>query len=268
MGWFENSSNWIERIDRNNLPLSVRDLTGHDRDYPVWQCFQSWADEFDQKAAIFIRFSLEQYGMSEKFYVAERWFPEKALPWTEDPDCELEPWEQVDRLYRDVRESLEVIYPRFLKDFDEAARRNAEVLHGREEGIADPNKPRQAGKTVQAGDAGDPDQAAWQPHDPGPVPEWLTSKRLLVRSRNEANLKAAGEGDGLIFYQREGWLFVGPGHNERILAWAAGGTSGTITVISRGFLSSPGEIEVSGAEDRDAFKQAIREFSKKKITFK
>jgi hypothetical protein len=84
---------------------------------------------------------------------------------------------------------------------------------------------------------------------------------------SERNLKNAQRpGDQLNFMYRSGWpLAIGEGHIE----YFAQNWTGTITVTSRGSLTSTGVIDVRGLDsgEQDAFKSALRQFSNKKITF-
>ena len=88
-----------------------------------------------------------------------------------------------------------------------------------------------------------------------------------IDSVNQVNLKDAEEGDQLPFMQRGEVLLIGPGFPDTYVQYAQQGSQGTITMVSRGSFGSTGEIEVSGAEDEATFKEGVRRFSKKEITF-
>jgi hypothetical protein len=104
------------------------------------------------------------------------------------------------------------------------------------------------------------EEPSGEPLAPPPI------NRDEVMALNADNLKAAqNPGDQLNFWQHDDILFIGPGHPPEYTPLQ--GVTGLITVKTRGSLTSPGEIEVNGADDEDAFKAALREFSKKKIKF-
>ena len=85
---------------------------------------------------------------------------------------------------------------------------------------------------------------------------------------NEINLKNAAAGVQLDFVQRGEVVLIGSGWPDYYTNWAQGGGQwGNITVQSRGGFASTGEIEVTGAQDQAAFKETLRRFSKKKVTF-
>jgi hypothetical protein len=99
----------------------------------------------------------------------------------------------------------------------------------------------------------------------------------FVQSLNERLLKDTDKGESLPFWQAGAGLLLGteqPPTYRRLFERLRGepdgdgdAPNGRVTVLSRGSGLSHGEIEVTGDYDQAAFKQAIRQFSKKGITF-
>jgi hypothetical protein len=91
----------------------------------------------------------------------------------------------------------------------------------------------------------------------------------VIDGVNEHNLKQMQDpGSVISFFQARELVLIGDGFPMEYVRYAANaGSGGTITIVSRGGIGSTGEILVEGASDQDRFKEAIRRFSKKKITF-
>jgi hypothetical protein len=86
-----------------------------------------------------------------------------------------------------------------------------------------------------------------------------------VDGENEAKLKALQPGDKIEFHQMEGVVVLGEfAGSRRKSEWSAG----EIEMIEKGSgLFNKGDIKATGVTDEDAFKKAIRRFSKKEIEF-
>jgi hypothetical protein len=99
----------------------------------------------------------------------------------------------------------------------------------------------------------------------------------FVRNLNEKLLKDTDEDGTLPYWQAGSGLLLGteqPPTYRRLFEQLRGdyqgdgdAPSGTITVVARGGALSTGEIRVTGDYDEAPLKAAIREFSKKKVTF-
>jgi hypothetical protein len=99
----------------------------------------------------------------------------------------------------------------------------------------------------------------------------------FVQNLNERLLKDTAKGESLPFWQAGAGLLLGtqqPATYRRLFEQLRGDVdgdgdapSGRVTVRSRGSGLSHGDIEVTGDYDEAAFKQAIRQFSKKGISF-
>jgi hypothetical protein len=57
------------------------------------------------------------------------------------------------------------------------------------------------------------------------------------------------------------------GGNPQLLSRQTNHCQGKLTMAEKGGAFSTGKIEVVGSNDKDKFKSALRDFSKKKITF-
>jgi putative adhesin Stv-like protein len=99
----------------------------------------------------------------------------------------------------------------------------------------------------------------------------------FVQNLNQRLLKDCDKGGSLPFWQAGAGLLLGteqPPTYRRLFEQLRGNAdgdgeapSGTVTVLSRGSGLSHGEVEVTGDYDEEAFKQALRQFSQKKVTF-
>jgi hypothetical protein len=83
---------------------------------------------------------------------------------------------------------------------------------------------------------------------------------------NQRNLKALDNGLTIEFWQSGKVIAIGNGHKDAVLASARAGGKGTIK-ITKGVLADAGSLEVHGAIDRTAFKDAMKRISKKKVQF-
>jgi hypothetical protein len=91
-----------------------------------------------------------------------------------------------------------------------------------------------------------------------------------VDERNQYFLKDLDEGTSIGFCQSGDLVLIGQGHHPLYYAWVRSqpdATEGSITMEEKGSGFSTGSISVTGYGDPDAFKAAIRRFSKKKIDF-
>ena len=104
--------------------------------------------------------------------------------------------------------------------------------------------------------------------DKGDALQPLSFDQAAIDQTNEINLKGLKPDENTSFFQRGPILLIGSGHPDKVVAWAAQGKKGFIEMLARGSLGSTGEMEVSGYEDEAVFKECVRRFSKKKITFK
>jgi hypothetical protein len=78
------------------------------------------------------------------------------------------------------------------------------------------------------------------------------------------------EGESIDFVQAGEHVLLGDKHDPRyykLLSQQTNHCQGKLTMAEKGGAFSTGKIEVVGSNDEDQFKSAIRDFSKKKITF-
>jgi hypothetical protein len=98
-----------------------------------------------------------------------------------------------------------------------------------------------------------------------------------VATINQQVMKALKEppdskskGDSVDFWQAGEYVLLGDTHDPRyykLLQQEANYCKGSLTMAEKGGAFGPGKIEVFGSRDPDDFKAAIRDFSKKKISF-
>lgn len=109
--------------------------------------------------------------------------------------------------------------------------------------------------------------------------QWAPQAATLTRDRiddavvdnvNQATLKGMREpGQAADFWQTGDLVLIGGGHAASYYQFVtdSGGVQGQIEIVSRGSAFSSGEIRVTGCTDQARFKQAVRRFSDKKITY-
>lgn len=91
-----------------------------------------------------------------------------------------------------------------------------------------------------------------------------------VEELNQSAVKALNVGESLRFVQAGDVVLLGMNHNQAyypLLRQEAECCEGTLKMVEKGGAFSPGKLAVSGSSDTEAFKSAVRDFSKKKITF-
>lgn len=111
-----------------------------------------------------------------------------------------------------------------------------------------------------------------------PVPMALTRDRIdqqVVDSINQSALKSLPEAGGMDsfveFWMKGDLLLIGEDHPAGYLAFARdGGTQGQIYMNAKGGVFSRGELLVQGVGggNQDSFKEALRRFSQKKVSFR
>jgi hypothetical protein len=94
-----------------------------------------------------------------------------------------------------------------------------------------------------------------------------------IEKKNQANLKKLKDGQSIDFLYvlagRNGVVLIGPGHSASIVTEVKKNRpyQGTIT-ITKGGLTNAGELKVTGVKsDQLQFKDALKNFTKKKIVF-
>jgi hypothetical protein len=92
-----------------------------------------------------------------------------------------------------------------------------------------------------------------------------------VATVNEAAMKALAVGQSIGFLQFGEHVLIGQNNHNQLyfplLQNQANSCQGTLTMLEKGGAFGPGAIRVDGSNDTDSFKAAIRDISKKKITF-
>lgn len=85
---------------------------------------------------------------------------------------------------------------------------------------------------------------------------------------SQRNLKKLENGGTTDYWQKAKVVAIGPGHKPEIIAELEdGGVKGKVT-ITKGTLTNPGQLEVTGCRNRREFQDTIERFSKKKVVFK
>ena len=85
---------------------------------------------------------------------------------------------------------------------------------------------------------------------------------------NQRNLKALDNGGTTTYMQKAKVVAIGAGHKKELVDdLKNGGASGKIT-ITKGSLTDPGSLEVTGCRNRREFEDSIQRISKKKVVFK
>jgi hypothetical protein len=86
---------------------------------------------------------------------------------------------------------------------------------------------------------------------------------------NQRNLKALENGGTVEFWEKGAVFAIGAGHKPELVddLHKNGGTKGTIK-ITKGSLTNPGTLEVTGCHSRMQFQDAMKRISKKKVVFK
>jgi hypothetical protein len=85
---------------------------------------------------------------------------------------------------------------------------------------------------------------------------------------NQRNLKALDNGGTVEYWQKAQVFAIGAGHKADLMTdLKDGGAKGVITV-TKGKLTDPGTLVVTGCRNRREFEDGIKRISKKKVIFK
>ncbi|MDE3164544.1 MAG: hypothetical protein KGN36_01975, partial [Acidobacteriota bacterium] len=85
---------------------------------------------------------------------------------------------------------------------------------------------------------------------------------------NQRNLKALDNGGTATYWQKSKVVAIGAGHRKDLMDdLQDGGATGKVS-ITKGGLTGPGSLEVTGCRNRREFEDSIKRISKKKVVFK
>jgi hypothetical protein len=93
-------------------------------------------------------------------------------------------------------------------------------------------------------------------------------KRSEIEPINQRNLKALENGGTVEFWQKAKVFAIGAGHKAELMEDLKDGGAKGVIKITKGTLTDPGKLEVSGCRNRREFEDGIARISKKKVVFK
>jgi hypothetical protein len=85
---------------------------------------------------------------------------------------------------------------------------------------------------------------------------------------NQRNLKALDNGGTVEYWQKAQIFAIGAGHKANLMEDLKDGGAKGVIKITKGKLTDPGTLEVSGCRNRREFQDGIARISKKTVVFK
>ena len=85
---------------------------------------------------------------------------------------------------------------------------------------------------------------------------------------NQKNLKALDNGGTVEYWQKAQVFAIGAGHKAELMSDLKDGGAKGVIKITKGTLTDPGKLEVTGCRNRREFEDGIKRISKKKVVFK